>query len=467
MSPIVYRMKRPLGACGTACTCGHQSRPLSWLMDAPQRSPAPEPRSRDPGLATLGLPRRPCGRAWAALAYGKWHAAQFTGGLEQLVRRNRSFTPTSLGLSSRWPVTLVGFFRPRLQNCATKHDSSAAGKALPAIPLGIAARVGTVGTPRLAVPCLLVRSEPTDTRENRRTDAACSNGLTSSWQTTKPWSAIGGFPSDAPRSRDARYGRPRSRHFTARRAALPAYQGGDASPSAARLSAPSTHLQGAHHCRDATGPLGKPGSSVSATSLSAARGVWTTGMLARDGAARFPSGPVASRQLVGAPCRCVGGADKRAADGLASPPLIRRQGSPPRRKVDGSADDIALHPCCVELSEGKPPIADQGFVVCQLLVSPLEQARRTSVSRVSVGSLRTRRQGTARRGVPTVPTRAAMPSGMAGNAFPAADESCFVAQFLEPWAEEADEVTGHRTIAPILVGVNDLFLLDELLPSLQ
>jgi len=69
------------------------------------------------------------------------------------------------------------------------------------------------------------------------------------------------------------------------------------------------------------------------------------------------------------------GADKRAADGLASPPLIRRQGSPPRRKVDGSADDIALHPCCVELSEGKPPIADQGFVVCQLLVSPLEQAR--------------------------------------------------------------------------------------------
>ena len=33
------------------------------------------------------------------------------------------------------------------------------------MPLGIAARVGTVGTQRLAVPCLLVRSEPTDTRE--------------------------------------------------------------------------------------------------------------------------------------------------------------------------------------------------------------------------------------------------------------------------------------------------------------
>jgi hypothetical protein len=55
--------------------------------------------------------------------------------------------------------------------------------------------------------------------------------------------------------------------------------------------------------------------------------------------------------------------------------LIRGQGGPPCRKVDGSADDIALNPCGLERSEGKPPIADQGFVICQLLVSPLEQAR--------------------------------------------------------------------------------------------
>jgi hypothetical protein len=38
---------------------------------------------------------------------------------------------------------------------------------------------------------------------------------------------------------------------------------------------------------------------------------------------------------------------------------------------------------------------------------------------------------------------------------------------LEPGAEEADEVTSHRTITPMLVGVKDLFLLDELLPSFQ
>jgi hypothetical protein len=69
------------------------------------------------------------------------------------------------------------------------------------------------------------------------------------------------------------------------------------------------------------------------------------------------------------------GADKRTADGCAPLPLIRGAGSPPRRKVDGSADDIALTSWCLELSEGAPPIAAQRLVVRPLLVGPLEQAR--------------------------------------------------------------------------------------------
>ena len=37
---------------------------------------------------------------------------------------------------------------------------------------------------------------------------------------------------------------------------------------------------------------------------------------------------------------------------------------------------------------------------------------------------------------------------------------------LESWAEEADQVTSDRTIAPVLVGVKDLVLPDALLPGL-
>src|SRR5262249_41467865 len=120
---------------------------------------------------------------------------------------------------------LVGFFRPRLQDCPTQHYSSAAGKALPAIPLGLAAHVGTVGSPRLAVPSLPGRGEATDTsaadlpcrrlqraNEQRAVDEAlvCDRGL--------------------PLRQLHEVGVPRSVvrapvNFTARRATLPAYQG--------------------------------------------------------------------------------------------------------------------------------------------------------------------------------------------------------------------------------------------------
>jgi hypothetical protein len=60
---------------------------------------------------------------------------------------------------------LVGFWRPRLRGCTTKHSCAQAGKALPAIPLGIAARVGSVGTQRLAIPRLFVRTDTDEAGE--------------------------------------------------------------------------------------------------------------------------------------------------------------------------------------------------------------------------------------------------------------------------------------------------------------
>jgi hypothetical protein len=94
--------------------------------------------------------------------------------------------------------------------------------------------------------------------------------------------------------------------------------------------------------------------------------------------------------------------------------LIGWEGSPARRAVDGRADDIALDACGLELPAGQPSVARGSLVRWSRRVCK-------SVSLVSVVSLRTSTQGTARRCVPTVPTRAAMPSGMAGKALPAAD----------------------------------------------
>jgi hypothetical protein len=238
MSPIVYRMNHVLARVvqrvpiGTNLGLFH----LLWMLLSGRLL-----LSRGaviPGLAALGLPEEAVRRAWAALAYGKWHAAQLLEAWAHLVREEQAFHAHQYGGYRPVACDLVGFFRPRLQACPTKHYSSAAGKALPAIPLGIVARVGTVGTQRLAVPCLLVRGEATDTseadlqfrllqraNEQREADEAlvCDRG----------------FPlRQLQEAGLQRYVVRAPVNFTARRATLPAYQGKGRKPVRGALVRP-------------------------------------------------------------------------------------------------------------------------------------------------------------------------------------------------------------------------------------
>ena len=225
MSPIVYRMNGVLShvlqhvPVGTNLGLFH----LLWMLLSGRLL-----LSRGaviPGLAALGLAAEAVRRAWAALAYGQWPTAQVLEAWEQLVREEQAFHAHQYGGYRPVACDLVGFFRPRLQDCATKHYSSAAGKALPAIPLGLAARVGTVGTQRLAVPCLLVRGESTDTSET----ALQTRLLQRANEPLADDEALvcdRGFPL---RQRQTvgiqRYVVRAPVNFTARRAALPAYRG--------------------------------------------------------------------------------------------------------------------------------------------------------------------------------------------------------------------------------------------------
>jgi hypothetical protein len=59
-------------------------------------------------------------------------------------------------------VDITGFWRPRLQGCPTSHYSATVGKAVPAIPLGIIARIGSVGVQRFGLPLGLVRADADD-----------------------------------------------------------------------------------------------------------------------------------------------------------------------------------------------------------------------------------------------------------------------------------------------------------------
>jgi len=112
-----------------------------------------------PALADCGLGAAAVRRAWAALAYGRWDTAQLLAAWQRVVHNDGRWQAHRHGGYRPVACDLVGFWRPRLQGCPTKHYCAQAGKALPALPLGIMARVGSVGAQRLALPSLVVRTD--------------------------------------------------------------------------------------------------------------------------------------------------------------------------------------------------------------------------------------------------------------------------------------------------------------------
>ena len=238
MSPIVYRMNNVLSRVvqhvpvGTNLGLFH----LLWMLLSGRLL-----LSRGaviPGLAALGLAEEAVRRAWAALAYGQWQAAHLLEAWTHLVREEQALHAHPYGGYRPVACDRVGFFRPRLQDCPTQHDSSAAGQALPALSLGIAARVGTVGTQRLAVPCLLVRGEATDTSE-----AALPFRLLQRAHAQRTVDEALVCDRGFPRRQRQAAGVQRSVvrapvNFTARRATLPAYPGKGRKPVRGALVRP-------------------------------------------------------------------------------------------------------------------------------------------------------------------------------------------------------------------------------------
>jgi hypothetical protein len=178
-----------------------------------------------PGLAALGLAPPAVRRAWAALAYGHWETAPLVTRWQQHVQAEGRWQPSQHGGYRPVACDLVGFFRPRLQGCVTKHYLAVAGKAVPAMVVGIAARVGVVGQHRVALPCRMLRADPGDPSEA----ALQRRLLTETGQELADDEVLvcdGGFPlSQVLEAGVSRFLVRGAKNFTARRANLPEYSG--------------------------------------------------------------------------------------------------------------------------------------------------------------------------------------------------------------------------------------------------
>ena len=104
-------------------------------------------------------------RSGAALAYGRWAIETLVQAWHQVVLQEDRWHAHSYEGFRPVACDLVGFFRPRLSGCLSKHYQSGANKALPAIVLAVVAAVGSVGKVRLPLVRLLLRAEPGDGHE--------------------------------------------------------------------------------------------------------------------------------------------------------------------------------------------------------------------------------------------------------------------------------------------------------------
>lgn len=123
------------------------------------------------------------------------------------------------------PIDTTGFWRPRLKNCPAKHYDHRAGKALPAIVLGLIGRMGQVGEQRLMLPLGFLRADPTQPHEV----GLVSGLIGKAKEIMQPQDVVvsdGSFPLETILTTDVpRFVVKQARNFTARRASPPEYAG--------------------------------------------------------------------------------------------------------------------------------------------------------------------------------------------------------------------------------------------------
>jgi hypothetical protein len=116
-------------------------------------------------LTDFGLPEDAVRRAEAALCYGRWQTKTLLTNWQRVVLSEGHFVAHRYEGYTPVACDTTGFLRPHLQRHAGKHYVAEAGKAVPAVVVGLAAAVGSVGKKRLPLPRLFVRFEASDKSE--------------------------------------------------------------------------------------------------------------------------------------------------------------------------------------------------------------------------------------------------------------------------------------------------------------
>jgi hypothetical protein len=120
-----------------------------------------------PALQSTGIGKQAIRRSWAAFRGGMWQISELMVEWNNYMRTQQQWQPRRYEGYYAMTIDTTPFWRPKLQNLFTKYFNSVANKALPAVVIGLIARVGEVKGRRIALPQHIVRVHPKDPSETR------------------------------------------------------------------------------------------------------------------------------------------------------------------------------------------------------------------------------------------------------------------------------------------------------------
>jgi hypothetical protein len=191
-----------------------------------------------PALQAIGLSPAEVRRAWAAFRLGAWQSADLLLAWEHHVLERQQWQTHQYEGYYPKAVDLTPYWRPTLKGCLTKHYYPPAEKALPAIVLGIIARVGSVNGQRVAIITDLVRADPDDPSEATLQTAVVRQTAKTLVDDEMPVFDAGFKIRELQAAKLAHYVVRLAKNFTARRNVLPLYKGHGRRPEYGALVRP-------------------------------------------------------------------------------------------------------------------------------------------------------------------------------------------------------------------------------------
>ena len=120
-----------------------------------------------PALKAIGLEDDAVRRAWAAIHSGVWQTASLIERWRKQVEGLPEWKRHAYEGYKPVVADVTSFWRPTLKNCPSQHYHPAAGRALPAVILGVVGQVGEINGQRIALPQAFERVDPKDPSEAR------------------------------------------------------------------------------------------------------------------------------------------------------------------------------------------------------------------------------------------------------------------------------------------------------------